>query len=94
MFAIGDREWPGVSKILEEIGELGQVLGKLMQSRGKFGHWSGNLSNGIHDEIADVIAACSFVIKFCKLDNTRIAARVAAKLELFERWHREDNEPG
>ena len=38
MFKIEDKRWPGVSKVLEEIGELGEELGKLMGSNGKTKH--------------------------------------------------------
>lgn len=31
-FSIGSTTWPGVSRVLEELGELGQVLGKLIGS--------------------------------------------------------------
>lgn len=92
MFAIGDRKWPGVSKLVEEIGELGQVLGKLMGSRGETQHWSGNLWDMLHDEIGDVVAAVEFVITYCQLDRKRIYERATKKLELFEKWHREDPE--
>ena len=93
MFAIGDRKWPGVSKLVEEIGELGQVLGKLMGSRGKIEHWSGNLWDMLHDEIGDVQGAIDFVIAFCKLDRERIKRRSAMKLGRFAEWHLGDPEP-
>lgn len=93
MFAIGDTKWPGVSKIIEEIGELQEVLGKvqqtfgkLMGSRGSFQHWSGDLSDALHDELGDVIGAARFVIKWCGLDADRIERRARAKFVLFERW--------
>ena len=94
MFAIGDKVWPGVSKLVEEIGELGQVLGKLMGSRGNVEHWSGNLLGMLHDEIGDVMAACNFVIDRCGLDQARILKRIAEKRATFERWHREDPTDG
>lgn len=28
MFAIGDKEWPGISKLIEEAGEVLQICGK------------------------------------------------------------------
>lgn len=92
MFAIGDRNWPGVSKLVEEIGELGQVLGKLMGSRGKIEHWSGNLWDMMHDEIGDVLGAILFVVKRCKLDEARIEARAEHKCRTFEGWHAGDPE--
>lgn len=92
MFAIGDKKWPGVSKLIEEISELGQVLGKLMGSRGETKHWSGDLLEIMHDEIGDALAAINFVIIKCGLDRRRILARCADKMKTFERWHQEDPE--
>lgn len=87
MFAIGDRLWPGVSKLVEELGELQQVLGKLMGSRGKTAHWSGDLSMMLVEEIADVLAAIQFVIEKNKLNKDTIMKRVNAKLATFHKWH-------
>lgn len=92
MFAIGDRKWPGVSKLVEEIGELGQVAGKLMGSRGDIKHWSGNLWDMMHDEIGDVLGAIRFIVKRCKLDEVRIATRADHKFRTFESWHLGDPE--
>jgi NTP pyrophosphatase (non-canonical NTP hydrolase) len=92
MFAIGDRLWPGVSKLVEEIGELGQVLGKLMGSRGAVEHWSGNLLEMLYEELGDVTAAIDFVIVVCRLDRDRIKQRAAFKLGRFMEWHMQDAE--
>lgn len=92
MFAIGDKKWPGVSKLVEEIGELGQVLGKLMGSRGETDHWSGNLLDMLYDEMGDVLGAIHFVAEYCKLDWERIEKRATMKLMKFRRRHLEDPE--
>lgn len=94
MFAIGDKKWPGVSKLVEEMGELGQVFGKLMGSRGKLKHWSGDLWDMMHDEIGDVLGAIWFLIDACKLDHARIHKRANMKHKMFHRWHLEDPEDG
>lgn len=86
-FAIGDQKWPGVSKLIEEMGELNQVLGKLMGSRGSLVHWSGDLGQMLHEELADVLAAIDFVATHGRLDMDQIRARTKAKRELFETWH-------
>jgi NTP pyrophosphatase (non-canonical NTP hydrolase) len=93
VFAIGDARWPGISKLVEEIGELGQVLGKLMGSRGNIAHWSGNLSDMLHEEAGDVLGAIEFVIRRCKLDRARIEKRAAMKVAKFEEWHTNDPDP-
>lgn len=94
MFAIGDKEWPGVSKLIEEMGELAQVLGKLMGSRGNTEHWSGDLRNMLFDELADVMAALDFVVNHnLSVDETNIVIdRHLQKYKLFQKWHEEDPE--
>jgi NTP pyrophosphatase (non-canonical NTP hydrolase) len=87
-FSIGSDFWPGISKLVEEAGEVLQVCGKLIASRGIAEHWDGtNLRELLQNEIADVIAACAFVVDKNGLDQGAIEARVKAKLERFERWH-------
>jgi NTP pyrophosphatase (non-canonical NTP hydrolase) len=94
MFAIGDNEWPGVSKLVEEIGELGQVLGKLMGSRGDTKHWSGDLRDMMQIEIADVMAAITFVLAYNPvLNREAIEAQIKKKVALFEQWHKDDPDP-
>lgn len=38
-FAIGAQEWPGISKLIEEAGEVQQVCGKLLATYGETKHW-------------------------------------------------------
>lgn len=40
-FSLGSKVWPGTSKLLEEMGELQQVLGKLIAVAGSTEHWDG-----------------------------------------------------
>lgn len=88
MFAIGDKEWPGISKLIEEAGEVQQVCGKLMGTQGKENHWDGtNLKVRIEQEIADLVAACNFVITHCQLDSVSISQRIVAKIGTFDNWH-------
>lgn len=86
--------WPGLAKLNEECGEVVQVIGKLMMTKGEIEHWDkSNLKERLEDEIGDVLAACKFVIKWCAgLDVERINCRIAEKLALFERWHEEQQE--
>jgi len=88
MFAIGDKEWPGVSKLVEECGELLQVCGKLMGTGGQAEHWDGsNLHEKFREELADVIAAARFVSEVNAITDPALLARVEKKLERFRRWH-------
>jgi tRNA U34 5-carboxymethylaminomethyl modifying GTPase MnmE/TrmE len=77
MFAFSDKDWPGIAKMVEECGELTEVLplvillsavgrltqtqGKLMMIQGGTDHWSGDLRKAMVQEMADVRAAIEFV---------------------------------
>lgn len=90
MFEIGSDTWPGLSKLIEEQGEVAQVIGKLMGTQGVEQHWDGtNLRERITDEIGDVLAAIQFVVDHCDLNAHRVAMRAEHKRDLFEKWHRE-----
>jgi NTP pyrophosphatase (non-canonical NTP hydrolase) len=94
MFAFGDKEWPGISKLVEECGEVVQIVGKLIQTRGKTKHWNvPDLKAALEDELSDVWAALTFVQKHCDLDANRMADRIVQKLDLFEKWHAGENDP-
>lgn len=93
MFAIGDRRWPGISKLVEECGEVIQVCGKLMGKRGNVEHWSGDMREKLHEELGDLMAAIAFVTEHCGLDQTLIAKRASEKLKTFKKWHATDKEP-
>lgn len=89
-YSIGGAPWPGLSKLVEEAGEVLQVAGKLIGTGGAENHWDGtNLRDRMHEEIGDLLAACQFVSDHNGLDATRIFARMQEKLALYEKWHRE-----
>lgn len=91
-FSIGSAVWPGTSKVIEEAGELLQVLGKLIATSGETAHWDGtDLRERLCEEIADVTAALRF---FCSENLTSeeaaaIVQRVDEKHLRFQAWHRE-----
>lgn len=95
MFAIGDKGLPGISKLIEEMGELLQVCGKLMGTGGQAAHWDGtNLHDKFREEFADLTAALMFIGEHNELitnmtDEQRrtLDARVEKKLGRFLRWH-------
>jgi NTP pyrophosphatase (non-canonical NTP hydrolase) len=81
--------WPGTSKLLEEQGELIQVLGKLMGSAGDPKHWSGDLRKMLVEEIGDVYAALEFFIhhNLTDAESIAISQRLREKNAVFENWH-------
>lgn len=91
MFAIGDKEWAGLSKLAEEAGEVLQVIGKLMATHGDRLHYDGSdLRVRLLEEIADLSAAVQFVAgEFSRAERSAMNERVVQKLQLFQRWHRE-----
>jgi hypothetical protein len=94
-FSIASAVWPGTSKLLEEQGELIQVLGKLMATGGDANHWSGDLRKMLVEEIADVCAA----VRFFSAENLtleevgEVARRTEQKLALFREWHSNPTRP-
>lgn len=87
-FGIGSALWPGLSKLVEEAGEVAQVVGKIIGAGGATIHFDGtSWRTRLEDEIADLMAACHFVIERNQLDATRITERTAKKLALFQQWH-------
>lgn len=89
-FSVGARVWPGIAKLVEELGEAGQVCGKLIQTGGVVEHFDGsNLRLRLQEEIADVVAAIGFVVEANCLDDEAILKRADAKIELFRAWRAE-----
>jgi NTP pyrophosphatase (non-canonical NTP hydrolase) len=87
-YSIGSDVWPGLSKLIEECGEVIQVAGKLLGTGGNTTHWDGSdLRVRLQEELADLTAAIAFVGDFCDLDLTAVEGRIDAKYALFEQWH-------
>jgi NTP pyrophosphatase (non-canonical NTP hydrolase) len=93
MFAIGDEKWAGLSKLLEEAGEVIQVGGKLMGSRGDHNHWSGNLREKLVEELGDLYAALDFFSEHNLTDRelNMVHEQFIRKQTLFKKWHLNDN---
>lgn len=90
-WAIGAQEWPGISKLNEECGEVVQVVGKLLGNDGAAKHWDGtNLHERLTEEISDAWAAILFVIEANpdKISKSVVDRRVTEKLALFRKWHK------
>ena len=86
--SIGALTLPGLTKVVEEMGELAQVLAKIsaIQEIGRY--WDGsNLGAMLIDEIGDVEATLEYLKQKNKLDRKAIKKRKKFKLEKFARWH-------
>ena len=94
-FSIGSAVWPGTSKLLEEQGELIQVLGKLMATGGDTKHWSGDLRKMLVEEMGDVYAALAFFLKenLSLAEQRDVAERAQNKITLFTEWHHNPTKP-
>ena len=89
-YAIGSDHIPGLSKLIEELGEAGQVAGKIIGLGHMGDHWDGsNLKARLEDELADLGAAVAFFGMVNDLDAERMSERAAEKLALFNKWHSE-----
>lgn len=93
-FQIGSApaDWPGLAKLMEECGELTQVLGKLIATGGDPDHWDGTVLDArLADELGDVLAAADFFaeVNAARVSGTVVRLRREDKLALFRRWHQE-----
>lgn len=89
IFSIEASRWPGLSKLTEEAGEVLQVVGKLMGTRGQLKHWDGSRLNlRLVEELADLAAAIDFVLEHNARQLSRVAFenRRAEKLAVFNKW--------
>lgn len=87
-YGIGSNNFPGLSKLTEEMGEALTIIGKIIGLGHMGQHWDGQfLKEELEDEIADVVAACQFVAMMCDLHDLRMNARTQKKLNRFIQWH-------
>jgi NTP pyrophosphatase (non-canonical NTP hydrolase) len=93
-FYIGASTWPGISKLIEECGEVLQVCGKLIATGGDHAHWDGtNLKDRLESELGDLMAAIGFVSTHCNLDVAKMQNQMEVKAKRFESWHETPIEP-
>ncbi len=91
-FSIGGNVWPGTSKLIEEMGETAQVLGKLIGSHGETAHYDGSdLRQRLVEELGDLQAAIVFFQdqNLTLVEQTAVAIRMRAKVKKFEQWQKE-----
>lgn len=88
-YSIGSDHWTGLSKLIEEAGEVLQVAGKILGTGGEAEHWDGtNLRSRLEEELADLTAAITFVARHNDLDEASMQKRADAKLARFAEWHK------
>lgn len=94
-YSIGNDHCPGLSKLIEEAGEVQQVAGKIIGYGGFGKHWDGSdLKERLSEEMADVMAACHFVAMMNGLDRNEIEKRTLKKMNQFCQWHAEQQKLG
>lgn len=89
-YAIGSATWPGLAKLAEEAGEVIQVIGKIIALGGveNYTHWDGSdVLLRLEEEMADLLAACEFVMDKNALNRWAVRKRSEAKEALFNEWH-------
>lgn len=80
-------DWPGLAKLVEEMGELNTLLGKLVSNGGKTDYWGDvDLRKEMHDEISDVMAALAFFADINDFDRAIIHNRLIMKLQRYAKW--------
>lgn len=87
-YGIGSGRWPGASRVVEEAGELVQVLGKLIGTGGAARHWDGSdLRDRLVGEVGDLTAALDFFVEANDLPAGQVEQRAARKRADYDRWH-------
>lgn len=78
----------GLAKVMEECGELIQIAAKKIAYPDTDEHpdGKGSMKERLEDEIADVIAATTFITENFNLDEYRIYMRAGVKIRLFRYW--------
>lgn len=88
-YGLGSRTWPGLSKLIEECGEVLQIAGKLIATGGEATHWDGSdLRERLQEELGDLMAACRFFV-VANLPEADVFERMLKKERLFWQWHGE-----
>jgi NTP pyrophosphatase (non-canonical NTP hydrolase) len=81
----------GLTKLMEECGELIQICAKKSAYMNIDRHPDGSsLKHRLEDEIADVVAALTFVVEKFDLDVPYMDERSQDKLALYEQWNSEE----
>lgn len=91
-YSIGSEHWPGLSKLIEECGEVLQIAGKIIGRGGDPAHWDGkgDLVERLEDELGDLRAAIAFVLDVNPaLSRGAVEMRYRDKVAVFHDWHKD-----
>jgi len=81
------EHWRGIGKVIEECGEVLQLLGKAIPfPTGDHPDGQGEVRSRLEAEIADLYAAMDYFIETNHLDPEVIDGRYVQKLEQFRAW--------
>lgn len=92
-FSLGSRTWPGLSKLVEECGDVLQIAGKIMGTGGAVQHWDGkgDLDERIALELCDLFAAARAFFQLNGFDGNPVyIQREIQKYRQFLKWHSEN----
>lgn len=82
----------GLAKLTEELGELGQVTGKMLAfGPGQHPDGTDSLIEKFIEEAGDVFAAIHFVASTHDVDMNAIVTRARSKLEKLNMWHADES---
>lgn len=82
----------GLAKMIEELGELQQVAGKILAyGLGEHPDGKGSLEQRFIEEAGDVLAAIRFVGMTHNINMNLVMQRMDDKIFLFEKWHNDPN---
>lgn len=94
-YALGSDKWPGLSKLIEEFGEVIQIAGKIIATDGEALHFDGtDLVERLVEELGDAEAAIAFLREFNGLSKGKIEKRKMEKFRQFMDWHYEQANNG
>jgi NTP pyrophosphatase (non-canonical NTP hydrolase) len=88
MYTLRSKKWQGLAKLSEEMGELQQVLSKIIENNGSLDYWDKDLKIPLIEELGDVAAAYDF---FCFANLTHedleaIDTRSHMKAKKYKKW--------
>lgn len=95
-YTIGSDVWPGLSKVLEEMDELGIVLAKIIGAGGSTEYWGEiDLRENLVEELGDVMATIKYFAEHNLTQEERDALYIRSyvKHDRFNDWNNNGHDP-